>query len=173
MAFCGNCGTKVEDGKKFCPECGTVMEAKAPQQQPQPQQQAPQQAQPQVQYQQPVQAQPAPNTKGGADYTAQFDPADIEANKMMALLSYIIFFIPLLAAKGSKYAMFHANQGLILFLAGVVVSIAGSIIPILGWFIILPVGCIIVAVLGIMGIINAWKGVAKDLPIIGKIRIIK
>ena len=37
MAFCGNCGTKVEDGKKFCPECGTVMEAKAPQQQPQPQ----------------------------------------------------------------------------------------------------------------------------------------
>lgn len=166
MAFCGNCGTKVEDGKKFCPECGTVMEAKAPQQQPQPQQQAPQQAQPQVQYQQ-------PNAKGGADYTAQFAPADIEANKMMALLSYIIFFIPLLAAKGSKYAMFHANQGLILFLAGVVVSIAGSIIPILGWFIILPVGCIIVAVLGIMGIINAWKGVAKDLPIIGKIRIIK
>ncbi|MBQ9718094.1 MAG: zinc-ribbon domain-containing protein, partial [Clostridia bacterium] len=76
MAFCGNCGTKVEDGKKFCPECGTVMEAKAPQQQPQPQQQAPQQpqpqqqapqqAQPQVQYQQPVQAQPAPNAKGGA-----------------------------------------------------------------------------------------------------------
>ena len=173
MAFCGNCGTKVEDGKKFCPECGTVMEAKAPQQQPQPQQQAPQQAQPQVQYQQPVQAQPAPNAKGGADYTAQFDPADIEANKMMALLSYIIFFIPLLAAKESRYAMFHANQGLILFLAGVVVSIAGSIIPILGWFIILPVGCIIVAVLGILGIINAWKGVAKDLPIIGKIRIIK
>ena len=34
-------------------------------------------------------------------------------------------------------------------------------------------GCIIVAVLGIMGIINAWKGVAKDLPIIGKLRIIK
>jgi len=169
MAFCGNCGTKVEDGKKFCPECGTVMEVKAPQQQPQPHQQA----QPQVQYQQPVQAQPAPNAKGGADYTAQFDPADIEANKMMALLSYIIFFIPLLAAKESRYAMFHANQGLILFLAGVVVSIAGSIIPILGWFIILPVGCIIVAVLGILGIINAWKGVAKDLPIIGKIRIIK
>ena len=184
MAFCGNCGTKVEDGKKFCPECGTVMEAKAPQQQqtPQPQQNQqipPQQAQPQMQYQQqyqqvsPQQPQPAPNTKGGADYTAQFDPADIEANKMMALLSYIIFFIPLLAAKESRYAMFHANQGLILFLAGVVVSIAGSIIPILGWFIILPVGCIIVAVLGIMGIINAWKGVAKDLPIIGKLRIIK
>ncbi len=176
MAFCGNCGTKVEDGKKFCPECGTVMEAKAPQQtqpqQAQPQQ-PPQQAQPQMQYQQPMQAQPAPNAKGGADYTAQFDPADIEANKMMALLSYIIFFIPLIAAKESRFAMFHANQGLTLFLAGMVVSIAGSVVPILGWFLILPIGCIIVAVLGIIGIINAWKGTAKELPIIGKFKLIK
>ena len=166
MAFCGNCGTKVEDGKKFCPECGTVMEAKAPQQQPQPQQQAPQQAQPQVQYQQ-------PNAKDGADYTAQFAPADIEANKIMAVLAYILFLIPLLAAKESPYAKYHTNQGLLVCLAAIAVSIVGSIIPILGWFIILPVGSIIVAVLGIIGIINAWKGTAKDLPIIGKIRIIK
>ena len=173
MAFCGNCGTKVEDGKKFCPECGTVMEAKAPQQQPQPQQQAPQQAQPQVQYQQPVQAQPAPTAKGGADYTAQFAPADIEANKIMAVLAYILFLIPLLAAKESPYAKYHTNQGLLVCLAAIAVSIVGSIIPILGWFIILPIGSIIVAVLGIIGIINAWKGTAKDLPIIGKIRIIK
>ena len=173
MAFCGNCGTKVEDGKKFCPECGTVMEAKAPQQQPQPQQQAPQQAQPQMQYQQPMQAQPAPNTKGGADYTAQFAPADIEANKIMAVLAYILFLIPLLAAKESPYAKYHTNQGLLVCLAAIAVSIVGSIIPILGWFIILPIGSVIVAVLGIIGIINAWKGTAKDLPIIGKIRIIK
>lgn len=166
MAFCGNCGTKVEDGKKFCPECGTVMEAKAPQQQPQPQQQAPQQAQPQAQYQQ-------SNAKGGADYTAQFAPADIEANKIMAVLAYILFLIPLLAAKESPYAKYHTNQGLLVCLAAIAVSIVGSIIPILGWFIILPVGSIIVAVLGIIGIINAWKGTAKDLPIIGKIRIIK
>ncbi len=181
MAFCGNCGTKVEDGKKFCPECGTVIEAQAaqPQQnpQPQPQMQAQQQyqqpTQPQMQYAQP-QAQPAaPNTKGGADYTAQFDPADIEANKIMAVLAYIIFFIPLLAAKESPFAKFHANQGLTLFLAAMAVSIVGSIIPILGWFLILPVGCIVIAVLGIIGIINAFGGKAKDLPIIGKFRIIK
>ena len=184
MAFCGNCGTKVEDGKKFCPECGTVMEAKAPQQQqtPQPQQNQqtpPQQAQPQMQYQQqyqqvpPQQPQPAPNTKGGADYTAQFAPADIEANKIMAVIAYILFLIPLLAAKESPYAKYHTNQGLLVCLAAIAVSIVGSIIPILGWFIILPIGSIIVAVLGIIGIINAWKGTAKDLPIIGKIRIIK
>ena len=156
MAFCGNCGTKVEDGKKFCPECGTVMEAKASQQ-----------------TQQNQQTQPAPNTKGGADYTAQFAPADIEANKIMAVLAYILFLIPLLAAKESPYAKYHTNQGLLVCLAAIAVSIVGSIIPILGWFIILPIGSVIVAVLGIIGIINAWKGTAKDLPIIGKIRIIK
>ncbi len=46
----------------------------------------------------------------------QPDPEDVEKNKAMAILAYIIFFIPLLAAKESKFAMYHANQGLNLFL---------------------------------------------------------
>ena len=62
-------------------------------------------------------------------------------NKVMAILAYIIFFIPLLAAKESKFAMYHANQGLVLFLLAVAVSIVGTIIP-LGWFLILPIGSI-------------------------------
>ena len=180
MAFCGNCGTKVEDGKKFCPECGAPMEA-APQQQPQQQpQQAPQQQVPPVQQfaQQPNAQQPAPGqaggkTKGGMDYTAQFDPADIEANKVMAFLGYILFLIPMLAAKESRFAQFHANQGLILLLAGIIVGTAGSIIPVLGWFLILPIGCVAVAILGIIGILNALGGKAKDLPLIGKYRLLK
>ena len=27
MAFCSNCGKRLEDGTKFCPECGTPMGA--------------------------------------------------------------------------------------------------------------------------------------------------
>ena len=27
MAFCGNCGTEISDGVKFCPKCGTPVEA--------------------------------------------------------------------------------------------------------------------------------------------------
>ncbi len=172
MAFCGNCGTKVEDGKKFCPECGTPMETT--QQQAQPQQTQPQQVQPQQV--QPQQAQPQQVLSGinnTPDTTANYDPADIEANKIMAVLAYFIFFLPLLAAKDSAYARFHANQGLLLLLAGFAVSIVGGIIPILGWFLIIPVGCVIVAVLGIIGLINAFKGRAKELPLIGKIKIIK
>lgn len=103
----------------------------------------------------------------------QPDPADVEKNKVMGILAYIIFFIPLLAAKESKFAMYHANQGLVLFLLGVAVSIVGSIIPVLGWFIILPIGSLLVLVLAIIGIINASKGEMKPLPVIGKISIIK
>ena len=29
MAFCGNCGTKIDDNAKFCPGCGQAVEAPA------------------------------------------------------------------------------------------------------------------------------------------------
>lgn len=160
MAFCGNCGTKVEEGIKFCPDCGAPMQAQAePQSNPVPQQAN-------------IQNTPI-NLNNTADTTEGFSQQDIEANKIMSVLAYIIFLIPLLVAKESPYAKFHTNQGLVLFLAAIVVSLVGGIIPILGWFLILPVGCIIVAVLGVIGIINAFTGKAKELPIIGKIKILK
>lgn len=103
----------------------------------------------------------------------QPDPADVEKNKVMGILAYIIFFIPLIAARESKFAMYHANQGLVLFLTGLAVGILGSIIPILGWFVILPLGYLAVLVLAILGIISSAKGEMKPLPLIGKISIIK
>lgn len=102
----------------------------------------------------------------------QSDPADVEKNKVMGILAYIIFFIPLLAAKDSKFAMFHANQGLVLFLAALAVNIIGSIIPVLGWFFILTLGNLLIFGFAILGIINAAKGEMKSLPLIGGIRII-
>lgn len=98
---------------------------------------------------------------------------DAEKNKVMGILAYIIFFIPLLAAKESKFAMYHANQGLVLFLSAIAVNIVGSIIPIIGWFIILPLGNLAVFVLAVIGIINSAKGEMKPLPLIGVISIIK
>ncbi|HOI16174.1 MAG TPA: hypothetical protein PK036_07500 [Geobacteraceae bacterium] len=105
--------------------------------------------------------------------TEEYDREDVEKNKVMAVLAYILFLIPLLAAKESKFAMFHTNQGLVLFLAAVAVNIVGGIIPILGWFVILPLGNLLVFILAIMGIINAAKGEAKPLPLIGGIKILK
>lgn len=103
----------------------------------------------------------------------QTEKEDIEKNKVYAILAYIIFFIPLLAARESKFAMYHANQGLILLLSAIILNFVGTIIPFLGWFIIIPLGNLLVFVLAILGIINAANGTKKPLPLIGGISLIK
>ena len=92
---------------------------------------------------------------------------DAEENKAMGILSYIgiLCLIPLLAKKDSKFAQFHAKQGLVLFIAEVITGLL-SAIPILGQ-IIFVVGSILWIVLSIMGIVSAAKGEQKELPILG------
>ena len=104
------------------------------------------------------------------------DMSDAEQNKVMAIVGYIIpllFFVPMLAEKKSPFGMFHANQQLALLITAILVQIVGTVIPILGWFIILPLGMIAVVVFAIMGIINSAKGEMKELPLIGGFSIIK
>lgn len=95
-----------------------------------------------------------------------------DQNKAIAALAYLIFFLPLLVAKNSKLAMYHANQGLVLLLLSIAVNIIGGIIPVIGWFLIVPLGNLLVFILFILGIINALKGKEKPLPIVGGIKII-
>lgn len=105
------------------------------------------------------------------------DPKDAQDNKIMGILAYlgILVLVPILAAKESPFARFHANQGLLLLIA----NVAFSIIYYILMFISLTVGMIFgilsigILVLIIIGIINAAKGEMKELPIIGKYRILK
>lgn len=210
MAFCGNCGTQAE-GVKFCPNCGaptkpagfvgrggTTEQANfSPQgeneqaqfvttsgqpmgaavQQPQPAQQpgpvAPVQAQRQM-YQAPV--------VPGAPHQAEI--RDAQDNKTMAILAYILFFIPLLtgAHKTSAFARYHTNQGTVLFIAAAIYGIAYGIltavllfIPVIGWILIMVLGLasIFFLALCIAGIINAANGRMRPLPVIGRITVIK
>ena len=101
-----------------------------------------------------------------------YTPEDIEKNKTMAGLSYLLFFLPLIACPESKYARFHANQALLLLIAGVAGNIVLGIIPVIGWM-LLPLFGIGVLILGIMGLINGFGGKAKRLPLIGKFDILK
>lgn len=101
----------------------------------------------------------------------EYSEQDIADNKVIAALSYIIFFLPLIAAQGSRFARYHANQALVLFLLGVVNFIIGSV-PVLGWIISLFLS-LFIFVLAIFGIVNALSGKAKPLPVIGGITIIK
>ncbi len=98
---------------------------------------------------------------------------DSEQNKAAGILAYIIFFIPLLMAPKSKFAKFHANQGLLLLILAVGVNVIGGIVPILGGMVIQPLGTLAVIVLWIIGIMNASSGEEKPLPVIGNYTIIK
>lgn len=106
------------------------------------------------------------------EQTGTFEQADIDNNKTMAGLAYIIFFLPLLVCPQSKYARFHANQALLLFIVAIAGNIILGIIPIIGW-ILMPLYAIAIFVLAIMGLINGFGGKAKRLPFFGKYDILK
>ena len=57
--------------------------------------------------------------------SSPFQNEDIQENKMMAVLAYFGFlvFIPLFAAKRSKFARYHVKQGLILLAAEILFAI--------------------------------------------------
>ncbi len=88
-------------------------------------------------------------------------------NTGMAIVAYLIFFIPLLTnAKNDPFVMYHVKQSIVLLIL-VVIGWFIAIIPVLGWILalILPIFEIILL---IIGIINAAKGVEKPLPLIGQ-----
>lgn len=104
-----------------------------------------------------------------------FTKEDIEENKTMAILAYIIWLIPFLGAKDSKYAMYHAKQGLVLFLVAVAGMIVLSILyGMVSWsmlrmvYNIQLIWNVVILVFAVIGIMNASKGEAKELPIIGQ-----
>lgn len=119
------------------------------------------------------------NNFDAGDLTGMFDTYDIEQNKLMAAIAYIplLFLIPLFAAGNSKYAKFHANQGLILtgysFICGIINGFIGfliSWIPFIGPVITGLVTAVLgISVVGLMayGIIYTVQGKAKKLPVIG------
>ena len=174
MALCKNCGAQIEENVKFCPQCGATAENIG------------------VQQTQPQQNEAAQNNfsakfaslNNTADTTAEFDANDVTQNKAMAILAYFgpLVLIPIFAAKGSKFARYHSNQGLLLLIActawSIVYSSINWIILAISWrlyFIssIIGIFSIVFIVLAVIGIVNAANGKAKELPIIGKYKILK
>jgi len=106
------------------------------------------------------------------DYSDEMDPADVEKNRLMAALAYIgiLVLIPLFAAKDSKFARFHTNQGLILCLIAIACYFLRDI-KLVGWLFTL-LG-IVIFILAVVGIVYALQGKAKELPVIGNWKILK
>jgi len=112
---------------------------------------------------QPTQTPPAAPTGG--------EPSSDE--KVMGAIAYlgILFLIPLLAKKDSKFAMFHAKQGLVLFIVEVILWIVNFVLvlSIVGLFVawILWIIWLIIVIFALIGLIQALSGKYWKLPILG------
>lgn len=85
---------------------------------------------------------------------------DIQENKIIAALAYlwILSIVVLLVKKDSKFAQFHAKQGLVLFIA----SIIAGFIPFFGWLILGP----IIGIVALIGLIQALLGKYWEIPLV-------
>lgn len=83
----------------------------------------------------------------------------------------VLFFLPLVLLPDSKVGKFHANQGLVLFLANIILSVfASALSSVLGEF--LGIIAALPPLLMVYGAVNAYRGRMLELPLIGKIRLL-
>ncbi len=168
--FCPKCGSQNDDNAAFCKSCGNALTK----------QQA-NEAQPQ----QPVQAPKA--------------PAKSDNSKIYKILAYIgiLWLVGMLVnpEKNDPKVRFHVGQGIILTITSVALNIVGAILSAIfkaifgvhyfGYYIgMSTAGTLLNAivwlaisaaliVLMVLGIVNAVKGVEKQLPVIGKFAFYK
>jgi len=95
-----------------------------------------------------------------------FDKKDVEENKLIAALSYfwVLFLIPLLAKKDSKYCQEHAKQGLVMF----IVWIVGSFVfwfPLIGWLLFVAV-----VIVDLVAFFKCLSGEFWEIPVVGPLR---
>ncbi|MDR1954267.1 MAG: zinc-ribbon domain-containing protein [Clostridiales Family XIII bacterium] len=214
MKFCVKCGAELPAEATFCPQCGERAEPNAAPSGDANQNAANQYSAPNMgsygnpnaganQYGNPNVG--GPNQYGNPNagsygnpgvYVNYADPiSDAQANKAYGILAYlgILVLISIFAApKESKYSRYHANQGLVFFIAQIVVFVgliiissiltgilfaayawgAAGAVAILFAILYWAVG-ITSLVFMILGIVGAANNQCKPLPIIGRMRILK
>ena len=141
-------------------------------------------------YGQPVQNQPVQNQYQQQGYGQPVQnqyqqgygqPVQNQQKKGMAVLSYFGFLvlIPLFTARDDDFSRYHINQGMILFIIDIVVSVLNNTLAKMGGVLGTSVSiadaiiALMAFVFAIIGIVHAAKGEKKPLPLIGKINIIK
>ncbi len=178
--FCRNCGVKLNPGSQFCPSCGTKVEN--------------------ANSNNGENKEPASNTDTNTNLnnntntnTNNFnnlstDPITFNSNqtatnadstKLIRILAYLgfLFIVGLVCQeKNDPNVRFHTGQGMILFIAEVVVSVSSTILSFVFFglgSLISTIGSILCIILLIIGIMNAVKNENKPLPIIGSLAFYK
>jgi len=124
---------------------------------------------------------------------------EAESGKGMAVLAYIIALIPYFAEKKNQFVRYHAVQGMNILIVSAGFGILSVIINRIVWAVTCPdalsclgnvlgggglgaVGLVNlllglvwagIGILSIVGIVNAAQGKEKEVPILGKVKIIK
>lgn len=118
------------------------------------------------------------------DRTKVNEKNDGKDEKVMAAMAYIGFlvFVPFLMEKKTQFVRFHLGQGITLFATEIVYSVVyrllAALILTVSWQLFIIVRMLgyvafVFPVFMVIGIINAVNGQEKELPVIGKIRLIR
>ena len=102
---------------------------------------------------------------------AYFDQSDVEKNRVLGGLGYLIFFLPFITCPDSRFGKACANQGLIALMELIL-----GWIPVVNWIVgIAGTVCNIgFAILWLYyGILAFSKGDFRPLPYIGSYELIK
>lgn len=149
MKFCPNCGAELPEGALACPSCGASFASAAP-------------------------AAPA----NPWDHTAEYDPADISENKVMAMLPYAVgilgVIVAMLARSDSPYTDFQVRQYLKLLVCKFVVGVISAVLCFT--FIVPIAGCICLAILFVIQVIcfvRVCLGKAVEAPIVRNLGFLK
>ena len=110
------------------------------------------------------------NTEPNQTQTPNSITFDSKTKSLVAYLTLIGFIIAICAGD-KEGAKFHLNQALVILLANVA-GIILQIIPVVGW-ILGSLWNIFVLVCWILGLIAAINQEEKEVPLLGKIKILK
>ena len=101
--------------------------------------------------------------------TIKKDDKEVLEGKAYAILSYlwVLCLVPLILKKDNRFALFHAKQGLILFIGELAIGFIG-IIPFIGWM-ILFFGTFLFGILSLVGIVQVLLGNFWKMPVVGAI----
>ena len=146
MAICSKCKAEIQSDANFCPSCGQAIQ--------------------------------------------QTTEEDMKVFRGLSIVSYlgILILIPLLTGryKDSAFLKHHTNQGAVLLISAIIMYIGcfilstilmplagrGNILMVLISFMtFLPSLALLIFI--IIGIVNAANGETKNLPIIGRLKVIK
>ena len=102
---------------------------------------------------------------------------EVESGKGYAILAYlgILVLVPFFAEKNNSFVVFHAKQGLNLFILEIIGYFAASF---LGYMIhmaglltsVVSLASFVLSIIGIVAVVNGEK---KELPIVSSIQLIK